>query len=104
MILNSEGLGPINLIHAKAATRAVRGAATPASRSTSGPTRLPWPEVDRGHSGAAFALGRYGHLFEGTQAKLSEPLDALRQKTANNSGRGAVLNIGASRFDTGRTA
>jgi hypothetical protein len=31
-----------------------------------------------GHGGAAFALGVYGHLFEGAQAKLTQQLDSLR--------------------------
>ena len=46
-----------------------------------------------GHSDAAFTLRVYGHLFEGVQAKLSEPLDALRIKTANTPQMGVVVNL-----------
>jgi integrase len=34
-----------------------------------------------GHSDSAVTLREYGHLFEGTQAKLTEQLDALVQAT-----------------------
>ncbi|MGH9107799.1 MAG: tyrosine-type recombinase/integrase [Acidimicrobiales bacterium] len=50
-----------------------------------------------GHSDAAFTLRVYGHLFEGAQAKLTEQLDALRQKTADSSAIGAVVKLGARR-------
>jgi len=46
---------------------------------------------------AAFTLRVYGHLFEGAQAKLSEQLDALRQKTANSLATGTVVNLTARR-------
>jgi integrase len=50
-----------------------------------------------GHSDAAFTLRVYGHLFEGAQAKLSEQLDALREKTANSPATGTVVDLAARR-------
>ena len=37
-----------------------------------------------GHSDASITLRVYGHLFKGTQARLSEQLGALREATANS--------------------
>jgi integrase len=37
-----------------------------------------------GHSDPSITLPVYGHLFKGTQARLSEQLDALREATANS--------------------
>ncbi|MGA3218752.1 MAG: site-specific integrase [Acidimicrobiales bacterium] len=50
-----------------------------------------------GHSDAAFTLRVYGHLFEGVQAKLSDQLDALREKTANSPAMGTLVNLDARR-------
>lgn len=50
-----------------------------------------------GHSDAAFTLRVYGHLFEGAQAKLSEQLDALREKTANFADKGTLRNLDSRR-------
>jgi hypothetical protein len=54
----------------------------------------------RGHSDAAFTLRVYGHLFEGVQAKLSEQLDALRERTANSPAMGTLVNFDARRHLT----
>lgn len=53
-----------------------------------------------GHSDAAFTLRVYGHLFEGTQARLSEQLDMLRKKTANSTSSCAVVNLDTRRDRT----
>lgn len=46
-----------------------------------------------GHADATVTLRVYGHLFKGTQQKLSEKLDALREGTANNHRTGEIVNI-----------
>jgi len=46
-----------------------------------------------GHSDASVTLRVYGHLFKGTQARLSEQLDALRERTANAAKMGEVVTI-----------
>lgn len=46
-----------------------------------------------GHSDASVTLRVYGHLFKGTQARLSEQLDALREATANSHKKGEIVNI-----------
>lgn len=46
-----------------------------------------------GHADATVTLRVYGHLFKGTQQKLSEKLDALREATANNHRTGEIVNI-----------
>ena len=44
-----------------------------------------------GHADASITLRVYGHLFEGTQARLTEKLDALRQSTAGAAGELVAL-------------
>jgi integrase len=46
-----------------------------------------------GHADASVTLRVYGHLFKGTQQKLSEKLDALREATAGPHRIGDVVNI-----------
>ena len=46
-----------------------------------------------GHSDASITLRVYGHLFKGTQARLSEQLGALREATANSQKMADILNI-----------
>lgn len=46
-----------------------------------------------GHSDPSITLRVYGHLFEGTQAKLSEQLDALREATINAPKTGEVVAL-----------
>jgi integrase len=46
-----------------------------------------------GHSDPAITLREYGHLFEGTQEKLSEQLDDLRQSTSGSPTEAAVVPI-----------
>lgn len=46
-----------------------------------------------GHADASVTLRVYGHLFKGTQQKLSEKLDALREATAGAHRIGNVVNI-----------
>ena len=46
-----------------------------------------------GHADASVTLRVYGHLFKGTQQKLSEKLDALREATAGEHRTGDVVTI-----------
>jgi integrase len=46
-----------------------------------------------GHTDASVTLRVYGHLFKGTQQKLSEKLDALREATADAHRIAEVVNI-----------
>ena len=53
-----------------------------------------------GHSDPSVTLSVYGHLFEGTQARLSEQLDALREATVNAPKTGQVVGIDSWRDRT----
>jgi len=46
-----------------------------------------------GHSDATVTLRVYGHLFEGTQAKLSEQLDALREATSQRPAEATIVEL-----------
>jgi integrase len=46
-----------------------------------------------GHSDAGITLRVYSHLFNGTQVRPSEQLDALREATANSEKMADILNI-----------
>jgi integrase len=46
-----------------------------------------------GHSDSSVTLREYGHLFEGTQERLTEQLDGLRESTANTPIGGAIVDL-----------
>jgi integrase len=46
-----------------------------------------------GHSDSSVTLREYGHLFEGTQERLTEQLDGLRESTANAPSEGAIVDL-----------
>jgi integrase len=50
-----------------------------------------------GHSDSAVTLREYGHLFEGTQAKLTEQLDALVHSTEAASLSAEIIDISEAR-------
>jgi integrase len=54
-----------------------------------------------GHSDPRVTLTQYGHLFKGTQARLSEQLDALREATAGTPAEAPVIDLHGTR--TGHT-
>jgi hypothetical protein len=51
--------------------------------------------VRAGHTSVSFTLDRYGHLFEGHDAKLRERLDAM---DAAGCGQGVGLGVPAGAF------
>jgi integrase len=50
-----------------------------------------------GHSDSSVTLREYGHLFEGTQAKLTEQLDALVQSTESAPPVAEIIDISEAR-------
>jgi integrase len=50
-----------------------------------------------GHSDSSVTLREYGHLFEGTQAKLTEQLDALVQSTEATPPPAQIIDISEAR-------
>jgi len=50
-----------------------------------------------GHSAPGVTLREYGHLFEGTQAKLTEQLDGLVQSTRSAPPPAQIIDFSEDR-------